>query len=130
MLTHRYNLKSTSLVILFVNSVIAKFNDCTSSLRTIVRYFAPELEIKVTKECIMEFSMIVWLSIASFIVVLATVKYIHASVNRLRVSHKTSHKAQNSGRHVKLFEIGSEREEIWIPGDFPMSQQYDDDVID
>jgi len=78
----------------------------------------------------MEFSMIVWLSIASFIVVLVIVKCIHTSVNRLRISNKTPYQAQESGRHVKLFEIGSEREEIWIPGDLPMLHLYDDDDID
>ena len=74
----------------------------------------------------MDFSMIAWFSIASLIVLLATVKGIYASVNRLRVSHK----AQGCERHVKLFEIGSEREGIWIPGDLPMSRQYDYDAAD
>lgn len=119
-----------SLIISFVYSVIAKYNDCTPQLRTLVRYFAPELEIKIIIERIMEFSIIVWLCMASFVVVLATVKCIHAWVNRLRVSNKAPYKAQGRSRYVKLLEIGSEREEIWIPGDLPMSQQYDDDAVE
>ncbi len=78
----------------------------------------------------MNFSMIVWLSIVTFIVVLATVKCIHATMTRLHVSQKPSHGANENGRRVKLFEMGSEREEIWIPGDIPMLRQFDDEVID
>lgn len=48
------------------------------------------------------------------------------------VKHSSSHKAHNSLRHIPLFGVGTESEEIYVPGDIKPGTEnyYDDDLSD